>query len=89
MNLLGDLSIFLRTCCKKILQKVFSMKKSKCSEKAHLWLSRLPLLARLTMIAPKNQGLLNNRSLINLTSLHQDFKPLEPLKIPKITIALN
>jgi hypothetical protein len=51
-------------------------KKSKCSKHAHLWLNPLSLLAYLTMIAPKNQGLLNIHSLINLTSLHQDFKPL-------------
>jgi hypothetical protein len=33
------------------------MKKSKCSTKAHLWFSPLSPMARLTMIAPKDDFL--------------------------------
>ncbi len=45
---MGKLSIFKKTSCKKIL----SLKKSKCSNRAHLWSSPLSSLTHLIMIAP-------------------------------------
>jgi hypothetical protein len=46
----GNFKYFKEYVAKKNLQKFTSMKKSKCSKKAHLWLSLLLQLAHLIMI---------------------------------------
>jgi hypothetical protein len=53
----GTCQYFKEHVAKTFLQKILSMKKSKCSRKAHLWLNPLPLLACLIVITPKTTSL--------------------------------
>jgi hypothetical protein len=47
----GIVNHFYEDVAKKILQKLLSMKKSKCTKRAHLYLCPFSLLAHLIVIA--------------------------------------